>query len=109
MKRVEVQVGQIVEKLQGHEKGKLPSQPEQAMATAIHQKSKEIDNGVEENPADNMPLYITTKGGDREEQKEDILAPIPSETEQEKELLSLPSLHKATNPYRPPIPLTCRT
>ena len=28
MKKVEVQVGQIAEQLQGHQKGKLPSQPE---------------------------------------------------------------------------------
>ena len=28
MKRVKAQVGQITEQLQGHQKGKLPSQPE---------------------------------------------------------------------------------
>ena len=60
IKRVKVQVGQIAEQLQGHQKGKLPSQPEQAMAITIHQESqesKENDNGVEESPIDNMPLH----------------------------------------------------
>ena len=77
------------------------------MAIKIHKKSKEIDNGEEENPNDNMSLHIETKGRDREEQKEDISVPTPFETNQERESLFLPSLHKATNPYRPPIPLTC--
>ena len=39
MKMAEIQVGQIVEQLQGHEKGKLPSQPEQVMAITIHQEN----------------------------------------------------------------------
>ena len=50
MKKIEVQVDQIAEKFQKHQKGKLPSQFEQAMAITSHQESKEIDNGVEENP-----------------------------------------------------------
>ena len=79
MKRVEVQVGQIAEQLQGHYKGKLFSQPEQAMAVIIHQHNKEIENGVEENLADNMSLHYKTKGKDIEEKREDISVPIPSE------------------------------
>ena len=65
MKKVEVQVGQIAEKLQRHQKGKLPSQPEQAMAITIHQKSQKTkgnDNGVEEDPTDNMLLLSEISG-----------------------------------------------
>ena len=64
IKRVEVQVGQIAEQLQGHHKGKLPSQPEQVMAITIHQESqsnKETENGVEEIPIDNMSLHSETR------------------------------------------------
>ena len=107
MKRVKVQVGQIAEQLQGHQKGKLPNQPKQGMAITIHQSSKEIDNGVEENPTDNMPLHPKTKGEYIEEKKENISALAPFETDQERKQLPLPSLHKVTNPYRPSIPLTC--
>ena len=39
MKRVDTQVGQIAGQLQGHQKGKLPSQPEHAMVITIHQQS----------------------------------------------------------------------
>ena len=91
----------------GHKKGKLPNQPEQAMAITIHQSSKEIDNGVHVNPIDNMPLYTEIKGKDIEEQKEDISASTPIKIDQEREPLPLPSLYKAANPYRPPIPPTC--
>ena len=65
IKKVEVQVGQIAEKLQRHQKGKLPSQPEQAMAITIHQKSQKTkgnDNGVEEDPTDNMLLLSEISG-----------------------------------------------
>ena len=55
-----------------------------------------------------MPLHTETKGEGIEEKKEDISVPAPSETDQERESLSLPSLYKAANPYRPPIPYTCR-
>ena len=79
MKRVEAQVGQKVEQLQGREKGKLPSQPEQVMTITVHGQSKGIDNGVEEIPTDNMPLYSQTKGEDLEVQKEEIVVvPEPS-------------------------------
>ena len=73
-------MGQIAEQLQGHQKGKLPSQPEQVMAITIHQHSKEIENGVEENTVDNMSLHSETKGEDIKEKIEDISTPIPSET-----------------------------
>ena len=102
IKRVEVQVGQIVDQLQGNQKGKLPSQPKKAMAVTIHQESresKENDNGVEESPADNITLHSKIKGDDTEE-KEEILAATPSDTYQERESLSLPSLYKVANPYR---------
>ena len=54
-----------------------------------------------------MRLHIKTNGGDRKEQKEDILVPTPSETDPKGEPLSLPSLHKVANLYRLPIQLTC--
>ena len=79
------------------------------MAITIHQESqesKENDNGMEESLIDNMPLRSEIKGDDIEE-KEEILASAPFDTDQEREPFSLPSLYKATNPYRPPIPLTC--
>ena len=58
-------------------------------------------------PADNMPLHFETKGVDREELKEDISVPAPFEKDQEREQLPLPSLHKAANPYKLPIPSMC--
>ena len=81
------------------------------MAIIIHQESWEgegNDNGVEENPIDNISLLSETKGEDIKEPKEEIDAmPTQSETNKVREPLSLLSLHKATNPYRPPIPLKC--
>ena len=102
MKRVEVQVGQIIEQLQGHQKGKLPSQPKQAMAIEIYQNNKEIDNGVKENLAHNIALHTETKGGDREEHKVDISVPTPSEIDQKRELVyhwSAPNLKPYFNKF----------
>ena len=80
------------------------------MVVTVHQNSREIDNGVEKDSIDNMPLYFETKGEDVKVQKEELFAtPESSKTEQERELLPLPSLHKAANPYRPPIPPICHT
>ena len=63
MNRVEAQVGQIAEQLQEHQKGKLPSQPEQAMAITIQSsKDTETESGVEEIPEDNMTLHSETNG-----------------------------------------------
>ena len=73
MKRVEVQVAQIDEQLQGHQKEKLPNQPEQTIAITIHQESQESegnDNGVDEDAIDNMPLLSETKGEDVKELNE---------------------------------------
>ena len=101
-------MGQIAEQLQGHHKGKFLSQPKHAMAITIHQNSKGIDNGVEEDLVDNMPLHSKTKGEDIVEEKEEIsVVPIPSKIDQEKDLLPLPSLYKAANSYKPPILPTC--
>ena len=109
MKRVKTQVGQIAVQLQGHQKGKLPSQLEQAMAITVHKESKGIDNGVKEIPADNMSLHSEIKGEDIEEPKDEISTPESSKIDQEREQLPLPSLHKKVNPYRPPIPPTCHS
>ena len=63
------------------------------MAITIHQESQEskgIDNRVEEDPANNMPLHFDTKGKYIEVQKEKIVAaPEPSEIDQEREPLPL--------------------
>ena len=77
------------------------------MAITICHSSKKINNEVEDNPVNNMPLHPETKGEDIEEKKEDILAPAPSEIDQEREPMPLSNLHKATNSYRPPIPPSC--
>ena len=55
-----------------------------------------------------MPLDSKTKDEDIVEEKEEIVAvPKPSETDQEKDMLPSPSLHKVANPYTLPIPSTC--
>ena len=77
------------------------------MAIIIHKESKGNNNGREKIPADNIPFQTKIKGEDMEE-KEEIVKPTPSESNREREPLPLPSLHKAVNPYRPQIPLTCR-
>ena len=77
------------------------------MAITIHEESKGIDNRVEEIPIDNMLLHSEIKGEDIEELKDEISTPSQFETDQEREPLPLPSLHKEVNPYRPPIPPTC--
>ena len=77
------------------------------MIVTVHEKIKEIDNGVEEIPVDNMPLHSEIKGEDRKESKDEISVPSQSETDQEREPLPFPTLHKVVNPYRPPIPPTC--
>ena len=49
------------------------------MAIIIHQESWESegnDNGVEEDPADNRPLFSETKGGDIKELKEEIVVAL---------------------------------
>ena len=52
------------------------------MTFTIHQESqesKENDNGLEKDPADNMPLLSEIKGEDIKEPKEEIIvAPQPS-------------------------------
>ena len=75
--RAEVQVGQIVEQVKEHQKGKLPSQLEQAMAITVHKNIKENENGVEEIPEDNMPLHSDTKGEDIEEPKKEEIVVAP--------------------------------
>ena len=64
---------------------------------------------MEEITKDNMPLHYDTKGKEIEKlQKEEIVAvPTQFETDKVREPLSLPSLHRAANPCRLPIPLKC--
>ena len=109
MKRAEVQVGQIAEQIKEQQKGKLPSEPEQEMTIIVHQNSKENENRVDEILKDNMSLHSDTMGEEIEQPKKEeiIVAPTQSKTDKVSEPMSLPSLHKATNLYRPPIPLKC--
>ena len=66
---------------------------------------QEIENGLEEDPIDNVPFHTEIKGKIIEEPKDKISVPILSKIDQERDTLPLPSLHKTANPYRPPIPL----
>ena len=45
MKNMETQIGQIAEALQKHEKGKFPSQSEQAKAMTVLRSGRILDNG----------------------------------------------------------------
>ena len=58
---------------------------------------------MEEIREDNMPLHSVTKGEEIEEPKQEeiVATPTQSEIDKVREPLSLPSLHKAANPYRP--------
>ena len=53
------------------------------MVITVHQESqnsKETENGVEEDPVDDMPLHSEIKCEDIEMQKEEnVVAPAPSE------------------------------
>ena len=58
------------------------------MAITIHQESwdnEEIENGVEEDPIDNVPLHTEIKGEDIEEPKDEISASAQSKTDQERD------------------------
>ena len=102
MKRVEVQVGQLAEHLQGHQKGKLASQLEQAKAITVTHSGKEINNGVEDIQTDFKTRQDKKKGVDEPEKKDDVAAPVVPKKNKERELMTSSSLHKATEPYGPP-------
>ena len=82
------------------------------MCIIIHQETQEShsnegnenENRVEEIPRNKMPLYSEIKGEDIEEPKEEIVeTSTSSEIDKVREPLSLSSLHKMENLYRPPI------
>lgn len=97
MKRIETQVGQIAgtvgELVKQAKPGKLPSQSEQAQAITVLRGGKVIHNKVGE-PS---PTNEVEKEGDGSSQEKENL-------EQGK----VPILHKAVNPYTPPIPYLSR-
>ncbi|XP_057808488.1 uncharacterized protein LOC131022965 [Salvia miltiorrhiza] len=102
IKRIETQVGQIagtVGKLdQQNTRDKLPSHSEQAHAISILRSGKVVDNKVEYPQADESSSQEaeSSKSG---EKKEDA-----KEEEEKKDN----GLHKAANPYTPPIPFPSR-
>ncbi|CAA0806697.1 Unknown protein, partial [Striga hermonthica] len=95
IKRIETQLGQLAARVGTIEtemnKGKLPSQPEQAKAITVLRSGKEVDNKVQ------MP-----EPEDQETHPEKI-----KETESGK-ATDEPVLHKSTNPYKPRIPFPDR-
>ena len=48
IKRVETQVGQLAGQLQENQKGKLPSQPQQAMSITVLRSGEVIDDHIDE-------------------------------------------------------------
>ena len=97
MKGVEVQVAQLTKHLQGHKK--LPSQLEQAKAITVLRS----DNGVEDIQNDSRPLQGKKKGVEEPKKKDDVAALVVPEKNKERDLMTSCSLHKVTEPYRPPI------
>ncbi|CAA0821457.1 Unknown protein, partial [Striga hermonthica] len=95
IKRIETQLGQLATRV-GHmeaesDKGKLPSQPEQAKAITVLRSGKVVDNKVE------MP-----EPKEEETHSEKIKEAEPDKATDE------PMLHKSPNPYKPRVPFPDR-
>ena len=99
MKRMETQVGQLANQMQIHQKGKLPSQPEQAKSITVLRSGKVIDNKVGEPITNGMFNDADDKEADSEQGEKETST---------KEEVHTPELHRTTNPYRPPIPYPSR-
>ncbi|CAA0834990.1 Unknown protein, partial [Striga hermonthica] len=99
IKRLETQVGQLATRVGNMEaesdKGKLPSQPEQAKAITVLRSRKKVDNKVR------MPDPNGPKSTDQPKEPEESTKSI--ETDSGKPAES-PLLHKSPNPYKPRIP-----
>ncbi|XP_057790778.1 uncharacterized protein LOC131007883 [Salvia miltiorrhiza] len=101
IKRLETTVGQLSGTLnqmqQQQQPGKLHGQglkPHQAQAVTVLQSGKKVDNKVEI-PTDELP---------KETCEEEMVKEVPPPREEEQQGESSVKLHKATKPYRPPIP-----
>ncbi|CAA0811311.1 Unknown protein, partial [Striga hermonthica] len=102
IKRMETQIGQLTSRVgnleAGPDKGKLPSQPEQAKAITVLRSGKVVNNQVE------MPETEDPKPTD--EPKDDDVE--DSTQTNSKKLVGGPFLHKSTNPFKPRIPFPGR-
>ncbi|XP_057793062.1 uncharacterized protein LOC131009667, partial [Salvia miltiorrhiza] len=101
IKRLETTVGQLSGTLnqmqQQQQPGKLHGQglqPHQAQAVTVLRSGKKVDNKVEI-PTDEIP---------KETREEEMVKELPPPREEEQQGEPSEPLHKATKPYRPPIP-----
>ena len=99
--KIEAQIGQLAELLQGRRKGRFPSQPEEARAKAILQNGNVLGDGNKEvTEKDDDVVHIEEDKGEEELKKEDNVEIAKPEKR--------PQLHKSPNPYLPPIPFPGR-
>ncbi|CAA0809449.1 Unknown protein, partial [Striga hermonthica] len=103
IKRLETQVGQLATRVGNMEaesnKGKLPSQPEQAKTITVLRSGKEVDNKVR------MPEPDDPKPTDQPKETEE--SGKSTKTDSGKPTVS-PLLHKSPKPYMPRIPFPSR-
>ncbi|CAA0819769.1 Unknown protein, partial [Striga hermonthica] len=103
IKRLETQVGQLATRVGNMEaesdKGKLPSQPEQAKAITVLRSGKEVDNKVK------MPEPDVPRTTDQPKETEESTKTTKTDSEDPTES---PLLHKSPNPYKPRIPFPSR-
>ncbi|CAA0808779.1 Unknown protein, partial [Striga hermonthica] len=99
IKRLETQVGQLATRVGNMEaesdKGKLPSQPEQAKAITVLRSGNEVDNKVR------MPEPDDPKPTDQPKETEGSTKSTKTDSKKPTES---PLLHKSPNPYKPRIP-----
>ena len=70
--KIEAQIGQLAELLQGRRKGRFPSQPEEARAKAILRSGKVLGDGNKEvTEKDDDDIHIEEDKGEKELKKED--------------------------------------
>ncbi|XP_019179258.1 PREDICTED: uncharacterized protein LOC109174479 [Ipomoea nil] len=86
MKKLEAQIGQIAEALQGHVPGKLPSQPEQAKVLTVLRSGKVIENNVKASTTSKQTEIVENLN-------------VDDDINNDK-----PKLHKSDDPYVPPKP-----
>ncbi|CAA0838505.1 Unknown protein, partial [Striga hermonthica] len=103
IKRLKTQVGQLATRVRNMEaesdKGKLPSQPEQAKAITVLRSGKEVDNKVR------MPEPDGPKPSDQPKETEESTKSTENDSGKPTES---PLLHKSPNPYKPHIPFLSR-
>ena len=94
--KIEARIGQLAELLQEREKGRFPSQPEQARAKAILRSGKVLGDGNKEATEKEDDVIHIEENGKKGLKKEDNVEVAKPEQR--------PQLHKSPNPYLPPIP-----